>query len=156
MNCLRLATMLQDPFSTFPTFILHLLLEEFLSSVKNLHFNSPTPLSSSTRCPMIHPTPQSRGRSPAWSPSWCGGCLVERFSCPLWPLDRRSSTTWIASRSQTRSQFHRGPQHCRYAPRHSSPSPQLTPAGRTTWTTCVCPFTTKCLLAEWVIRVGDE
>lgn len=115
--------------------------------------NPRTLLSPLSRRLMIHPTPQSRGQSPAWSPSWCGGCLAGQSSCPLWPLDRQNSTTVIASRSQTQSQSHHGPQHCHYAPHHSSPSPPLTLAGRTMWT-CVCLFINK--MSFRVITVGGE
>lgn len=80
------------------------------------------------RYPTSPLTPQSQ--SPAWSPSSCGGCLVGQFSCLLWPLDRQNNTTAIANPSQTQSPYHHGPQHCRFAPHHSSLSLLLTPAGR--------------------------
>lgn len=107
-------------------------------------FNLLTLLSSS-RCLMIHLTLLSRSRSPAWSPSWCGGCHVGQFSCPLWPLDRQNNTTVIASLSQTQSQFLHDQQHFHYARRHSLPLPLLTPAGRLMW---ACFFSLQCFSVE--------
>ena len=87
----------------------------------------------SFRCPMSHPTPQSQCQSPAWSPSWCGGFLAGQCSCPLWPLDRQSSTTVTVRLSQTQWQFRHDPQHCHYAHRHWLLSPLLTLAGKGIW-----------------------
>lgn len=95
--------------------------------------NPPNLLSSSSRRPTTCPTHRSRALSPAWSPSWCGGCPAGRSSCLLWPSGRPSSTTATASRSPTRSRSLRGPPHCHWEPRLSSPSPPLTPAGRNVW-----------------------
>lgn len=80
------------------------------------------------RYPTSPVTPQSR--SPAWSPSWCGGCLVGQSSCLLWPLDRQNNTTVIANPSRTQSRYRHDPQRCHFAPHHSSLSLLLTPAGR--------------------------
>lgn len=80
------------------------------------------------RYPPSPVTPQSR--SPAWSPSSCGGCLVGLSSCLLWPSDRQNNTTLIANLSRTQSRYRHDPQHCRSAPLHSSLSLLRTPAGR--------------------------
>lgn len=118
--------------------------------------NSLTLLSSSFRCQMIHLTLQSRGRSPAWSPSSCGGFLAGRSSYPHWCSDRQSSTTVIVSQSQTQSLLHHVPPHFHYAPHLSSPSPLLTQAGRIILKCVFVLSLTKCFSVELIIRVKGQ